>query len=338
MRFDFLRLLLVAAGIAFAVIMLPFWKAIFWGITISIIFYPVEKFLYVRLRNRNLSSFITVFLAIVIVAIPVTFAVIIMVNEAEKFISNIGVIKSAFSSVVVKIHEWSKVKYLAPWVNKIDETIFSLIKHAGMVFTNNLGAIFSGTYSIIVGFVFAFIVAFFLLRDGDKFIEYIGNMVDDKETFNRVLLSIRESIMATVLGGILTALIQGFVGAVGFLIVGLNAFFLWMFLIALFSFLPLIGTAVVWVPAAIYLFVIGKYVGGIFLLGWGVFAIGLVDNYVRPFIISTRINIHPMLLFFGILGAIAVFGPVGIVAGPVIVSIADAVARSFVESRDKSKI
>lgn len=280
-----------------------------------------------------MSSFLTTLLVIIVVAIPITLAVLIMINEVGKFMDNIDAIKQAFESVVLKIQNIAHLKAFAPWVSKIDNFLFSAIQQIGVFTTSHLGAVFSQIYTLVAEFIFSFITAFYFIKDGKRFLSYMSNLSGDKDNFNKIISSIRQVIKATILGGVLTALIQGCVGALGFLIVGLNTFFMWMFLIALFSFVPMIGTAIIWIPVAIYFFIIGKYLSGLFIVIWGIVAIGLIDNYIRPLIISSQISVHPMFLFFGILGAVFVFGPIGILLGPIILSIADVLARSYIESR-----
>ncbi len=331
MKLNFINIaFFIFAGIFF-VIMAPFWKSAIWGVTLAIVFYPLHKRIEAYIQKPTLSSIVTVFIILIVIALPISVAVYITINETEKFVSNIDSIKSAFQVVIYKINKISQLKLFVPWIDKIDDSLFSLLKNAGVLVTKNVGVLFSQTYNVLANFFFSFIITFYLIKDKDRFINYVSPIIDDKVGFEKIVKSIEKSINATVLGGVVTALIQGFVGALGFFIVGLNAFFMWMFLIALFSFVPLVGTAIIWIPAAIYLFIKGNIFGGIFMSIWGVVAIGMVDNYVRPMIIGSKINIHPMLLFFGIIGAIIVFGPIGIIVGPVALSVADALVNVYVE-------
>ncbi len=336
MKFSFINIALLIFSVIFLVIIAPFWKAAVWGLTLSIVFYPLFERINRYLKKPTLSSFSTVLIIFVVIAIPITIAVFITVNETEKFASNITEIKIAFQSIVDKLHRISQLKMIAPWIEKVDNSMFSILQNTGVLITKNIGAVFSQTYNIMANFLFSFIITFYLIKDKDRFINYIAPAIGDRKSFERILNSIKVSINATVLGGVVTAFIQGFVGAVGFLIVGLNAFFMWLFLIALFSFVPLVGASIVWIPASAYLFIIGNYFGGIFIAAWGIFAIGLVDNYIRPLIIGSKINIHPMILFFGILGSIIVFGPIGIIVGPVVLSVCDVVIRVYIEHKKTS--
>ncbi len=337
MRSSIIAFFLILVTIAFFSIMLPFWKSFVMGLTIAIVFYPLFDKIKKLFKNNNIASFLSILVVLLIIAIPITLAIYIMVNETEKFIGNISQIKNAFEGLLSKIQTISHLKILTPYIDKLDEAIFGLLKNTGIIITKNVGAIFSQTYSILANFIFSFIIAFYFIRDSESFLGYISSMIDDKESFYKILKSIRDSINATVLGGVLTAFIQGIVGALGFLIVGLNAFFMWMFLIAMFSFVPLVGTAIIWIPVAIYQFINGAFFKGIFITAWGILAVGMVDNYVRPMIISNKINIHPMILFFGILGSIIVFGPIGIIVGPVIISVGDVLVKTYVSNKPKKK-
>ena len=87
---------------------------------------------------------------------------------------------------------------------------------------------------------------------------------------------------------------------------------------ALFSFIPLGGTALIWFPAAVFLFLQGAFTKGIILLAIGVLVISSVDNFLRPFLVGAKTNIHPLLLFFTVIGGIQAFGMIGVIAGPLI--------------------
>ena len=128
-------------------------------------------------------------------------------------------------------------------------------------------------------------------------------------------------IYATIYGGVLIAMIQGVLGGLSFWILGLPSPIFWGTAMGLLSFIPIGGTALIWVPAAIILLIEGAVLKGFILLGLGVFVISMVDNLLRPFFISTRTNIHPLLLFFAVLGGVQAFGLIGLFAGPLIATL-----------------
>jgi predicted PurR-regulated permease PerM len=128
-------------------------------------------------------------------------------------------------------------------------------------------------------------------------------------------------IYATIYGGLLIAMIQGLLGGLSFWVLGLPWPIFWGTAMALLSFIPIGGTALIWVPAAIILLIEGAVLKGLLLLGLGVFVISMVDNLLRPFFISTRTNIHPLLLFFAVLGGVQAFRLIGFVAGPLVATL-----------------
>jgi predicted PurR-regulated permease PerM len=122
-------------------------------------------------------------------------------------------------------------------------------------------------------------------------------------------------------GGILVALLQGFLGGFAFWFFGLSSPVFWGTVMALLSFLPVVGPFLVWGPVVAYFFFQGTYLKGIILLAWGGAVVGLSDNFLRPIFISKRTKLHTMLMFFGVLGGLKSFGFLGLVVGPLIVTI-----------------
>ncbi|MEJ2066589.1 MAG: AI-2E family transporter [Deltaproteobacteria bacterium] len=136
-----------------------------------------------------------------------------------------------------------------------------------------------------------------------------------------ILRRIVDMIHATIYGGVIVALVQGGLGALGFLILGLPTPVFWGTLMAFLSFVPIVGTSLVWLPAAVILFVQGTYLKALILLAWGAIVVSLSDNLLRPILIGGRTQVHTLLLFFGILGGLKVFGFLGLIAGPLVITI-----------------
>jgi predicted PurR-regulated permease PerM len=148
-------------------------------------------------------------------------------------------------------------------------------------------------------------------------------------------------VNATIFGGILIAVIQGVLGGLAFWVLGLHSPVLWGTAMAFFSFIPVGGTALIWGPTCIILFIEGAFLEGIILLLIGILVIGMVDNFLRPFFISSKTKIHPLLLFFAVLGGIQVFGLIGVVAGPLVATICLTLIEIYVQgihSRETSEI
>jgi predicted PurR-regulated permease PerM len=164
--------------------------------------------------------------------------------------------------------------------------------------------------------------SFYFFRDGKEFMQLLikASPLPDREDeviFERMARAVR----AVATGTLLLALMQGILVALGFTIFGIERGILWGSFAALGALMPGIGTTIVTVPAIIYLFATGNTVYGVGLLVWSVVIVGLVDNVVGPYLIGRKNNMHPFVILISVLGGIALFGPIGFIVGPVIVTL-----------------
>jgi len=185
----------------------------------------------------------------------------------------------------------------------------------------------------LVQFLVMIVAIFYLLRDGDLLLEKLKEVLPlEKEEKEELLRRIYEMIIASLYGNVLVAIVQGSLGGIGFWIVGLPSPILWGSVMVLLSLLPLVGAYLVWVPASLWLFFgQGELGKALFLAGWGVLVVSTVDNLLRPLFISERVKVHPLLLFFAILGGIKAFGILGVVAAPVIVAFSLAIFDFYIK-------
>jgi predicted PurR-regulated permease PerM len=129
---------------------------------------------------------------------------------------------------------------------------------------------------------------------------------------------LRDVIQATMYGAVVVALVQGVLGGVLFALVGIPSAVFWGAIMAFLSVLPMVGAFIVYVPAGIILIVSGSYIKGIIILFAGTVIISQIDNVLRPLLIAGRTSMHPLMLFFAVMGGIAVFGLLGVVLGPLV--------------------
>lgn len=186
------------------------------------------------------------------------------------------------------------------------------------------GALFS-----VVVLLFA---TFFIFRDGAKIYQWFLTVLPmEREHAEKIFGRLDDTLVAIVRGALITALVQGLVAAVGFVIAGAPFALLLGCAATLLAFIPLVGTTLVWLPTGIYLIAVGRVGAGVFLLLWGLLVVGLVDNFLRPKLIGDRANLPIFALFFCTLGGIAVFGPTGALVGPIALTAFMAFAAIFVE-------
>ena len=184
----------------------------------------------------------------------------------------------------------------------------------------------------LFGFVVMLITLYFVYCESGRIRELVMDLSPFTEVeTDRILENLRGTTTAALLGGVLVALIQGALGSIAFAIAGLEAPVLWGLVMAGASLFPFGGTALVWAPAAVYLFVTGATGPGIFLVVWGLLIVGTADNVLRPWILTRTgaHDVHPMMLFFAIMSGIGLFGISGVVFGPLLLALITTVLRLY---------
>ena len=338
--FFFALLLLILYG-AF-LILTPFLTAITWAAILAILFYPVYAALLELMRGRaTLAAMTVIFLITIIVIVPGV--------ELARFLADEAV--SLLQSVRLLLDEDGKQQWLAqPWVRRLigwwDMATFRLVDFK--IDWKNLliqGAQSSSTFIVTqvkgiaqnvllftVNFIVALFTLFFFLRDGAELVNRIQRLLPmDQEHQQRLFKNIVDSVLAVVHGSLVVAMVQGLLAGLAYWFLGVPYAVLWGVVTAFVSLLPVGGSAIVSIPAAIYLFLQGETVRGIVLLIWCLGFVGTVDNILKPLLIGNRLGLPVLFLFFGILGGLALFGAVGIVLGPALFALLRALLDLYSE-------
>jgi predicted PurR-regulated permease PerM len=311
-------------------ILSPFLSSIVWAILLAMVLYPVYCKLRNFLRKREiLSALIMTLLVLVVIVLPLTLLMASLASDVVNFYHQVeemiqtGQLQAYFESVkeipvlksvlvrVGKHVDLNPLPLLLKNVNQISTFIF-----------NQTTILIKGFSTFVAGFFFTLLSLYYLFKDGSTLFEGLKEIAPLPPKEKDLLIQrFIDMIHATIYGGILIALIQGILGGLSFWILGLPSPIFWGTAMGLLSFIPIGGTALIWAPAAIILVIGGAVLKGIVLVGIGVLVISMVDNLLRPFFISTRTNIHPLLLFFAVLGGVQAFGLIGVIAGPLIATL-----------------
>ena len=189
------------------------------------------------------------------------------------------------------------------------------------------GFVGATTLLIVDGFLVVVSMYYFFI-DGPRLLDEAGHLSPLEPRYQREFVRELRAVAQTMIYvNLVTSLVQGVVGGLGFWLVGLPQPLAFGALMALLALVPVVGTGLVWVPAGLALVIGGRSWEGAFLLGWGLVVIGSVDNLLRPFLAKGRIGLHPLLVFVTIFGGIAAFGPEGAIIGPLVGSVFTAVMR-----------
>jgi len=200
----------------------------------------------------------------------------------------------------------------------IENALKSISKTALSQTTN----ILTNAGRIIFYFFLMIFFMFYFFRDGDRLFNRIKAVIPmTPETAAITIKHLRKVIESTMYGGLVVALIQGFLGGVLFAVMGLPSPIFWGAFMAFLAFIPILGPFLVYIPAGLILIVTGDYVKGILLIAIGTALVSQIDNFLRPMLVSGKTGMHTMLLFISIMGGVNLFGLLGIVMGPFIAAV-----------------
>jgi predicted PurR-regulated permease PerM len=336
--------LVVAAVLGYALILIfaPFIGPMAWAAFLAFLLYPLNLRLRRRVAGKGFAAGVLTLLAPIIILLPLSALSIDFVAQISALMQKLQ--KSAAELDIKSLSDLQQF----PWIARINVWLEA---HAGIsaeqvqswlvsgtreVLTHAAsmgGGFFLGALGSLLGFAIMLFLLFFFLRDGDALLTRARRLIPlDEERKERLFRQLSGVTRAIVVGTSVTALLQGVLVGIGFTIARLPSPVVFGVLAALLSMLPVGGAAFVWGPAAIWLFIDGRWGFGIFMLGWGFLLSGL-DNVLRPILISGRASISALAVFIGVLGGIPAFGAIGIIAGPVVLSLALALIEFAEEGR-----
>jgi predicted PurR-regulated permease PerM len=194
-------------------------------------------------------------------------------------------------------------------------------KTVGMFVYKQASTVASNVFTFILNFFFMLLITYFLLLDGHKVISFMTDLSPlPREQDEKLIRKFKDIAGAILVGNGLGGLIQGVSGGIVFAMFGLESPFLWGVVMALLAFLPIVGIGVVFIPVAVYLFLAGRIAAGVFFIVFYVILSGVVEYILKPKLVGTRVKMHTLLVFISIMGGLKLFGILGIIYGPLIVT------------------
>lgn len=315
-RYFFFGLLVVTFIFTFFIFQ-PFWIVLVLGASFSIILYPMYEWLNKKRLHPSLAAFVTLLFFIAVLCIPLFGIGSIIFNQSQNLyhsVANNGNAIPFINSLGDKINQ-----ILPNGVSfDINEKISSLISFL----TNNLANIFSATIYALFSFILLFLTIFYFLKDGKEWKKTLLRLSPLSGADNDIIINkLLQTVNGVIKGTLFIALIQGILMGIGLALFGVQNAAIWGVVAAITSLVPSVGTAIVSVPAIIFLFATGHTIPAIGLMVWSVIMVGTIDNFLTPYIIGRGINIPPFLILFSVLGGIALLGPIGILIGPLAISL-----------------
>jgi predicted PurR-regulated permease PerM len=327
----------LALSYLLAQIFAPFVGSMLWAAFLAFLLHPIYRNLRRRFGNRaGLAAGVLTGLTPVVVLLPLVALSLAFISQVSQLLrvlqdsavrwdikgladlQQIPLIGSA--SGWLQAHAPVSAEQIQTWLIGGAKEI--LQKAAGLG-----GSVFLGAVGSLIGFMLMLFLLFFFLRDGERIVARGRNLIPLAEQRKERLFSDLGAVTrAIVYGTSMTALLQGLMVGIGFAITGLASPVVFGVLAAVLAMLPVGGTALVWVPASLWLYATGRWGWGTFMLVWGL-VLSSLDNILKPLIISGRATISTLAVFLGVLGGIAAFGAIGLVVGPIVLSLTVALVQ-----------
>lgn len=332
----------IAVSLAMLWIAWPFFGAILWAVISAIMFAPIHGRLLKKMpARRNLAAILSLLLVFATIIVPflvigslLVTQVIHTYNQLQSREINLAGIFEQIRAAVPQSLADTLEKYDMDHMGALQQRVTSIVSDgAGLAATQavNIGQSAFG-FAISMGIMLY--LTFFLLRDGRDLTRKISQAVPlhgerKSELFDKFTTVIR----ATVKGSIVVAIVQGILGGCIFWFLGLPSPLLWGVVMTVLSLVPVAGSALIWLPVAIYLAITGEYTSAAILAGFGAIIIGSVDNVLRPILVGADTKMPDYVILIATLGGLSVLGANGLIAGPVIAAMFIASWEIFTEHR-----
>lgn len=296
----------------------PFLQVIIIAAILACLLSPLYQKILSLLRGcRTLAAMAIVLLTTVFIATPIYFLGGQVLSEARSLYINVQANGGPFLGAVTGAIE-SPLKKISPDFS-LDLPLY-LSKFADFLI-QNLGPVISGTAFVALEVLLTLITLYFFLKNGDEFLSGIMKLSPlDNAYDSEILTSIQKTINSVLRGSLTIAVIQGFLVGTGLFIFHVPNPALWGMVAAIGALIPGMGTALITVPSILYLVLTKNTTEAIGLFIWSAFLVGTVDNFLAPYLYTKGIKIHPLFIFFSVLGGISYFGPLGFLFGPIILS------------------
>jgi predicted PurR-regulated permease PerM len=298
----------------------PFLSALTWALALAVLFTPLQRWLELKLKHPSLAAAVSVLAIGLIVVVPATLVGQQLLLQAAK---GAQLIETRISS-----GEWRRAIEAQPRLQPLADRIERQMDLQGSVKTlstwlsTTAGSIVKGSIYQVIGICLTFYLLFFLLRDRRVALQSFQSLsplttVETHRLFARVV----DTIYATVYGTLAVSTVQGALGGLMFWCLGLSAPLLWGVVMALLAVVPVMGTFIVWIPAALLLALEGSWGKALILALWGMLVVGTIDNLLHPILVGNRLQLHTLLVFISVVGGILLFGSAGLILGPVILTV-----------------
>ncbi|MFN7124825.1 MAG: AI-2E family transporter [Allorhizobium sp.] len=322
--------LLVVVTVAFLWLLVPYYTAVLWAVILAILFFPLHKRLERFLGGRStIAALLTVLLCICLVILPALALLASLVQEGTSLYQRISSNEIDLNAHLLRLQSVLPT-FVDDWLNSLKLGGFSElwaklssgVMEAGQSIAGGVLSFGQNTLQFFISMGLMLYLLFFLFRDGASLGRMMRHSIPLSDDYTRQFLDKFAAVVrATVRGNVIIAIIQGTIGGISFWALGIEAALLWGVVMTFLSMLPAVGAAIVWIPAAIWLFLVGAWIKGIIMVVIGALVIGLVDNLLRPPLVGQGARLPDYVVLISTVGGISLFGLSGFVIGPLIAAL-----------------
>ena len=315
----------------------PFLEPLAWSGVLAIFFYPVHERIMRRLRPNRAALVSTLGVTLLLI-VP---ALVVLFYTARQAIDAMAQLQAALMdpdrALQSHVVEWIRRHLPHAWQTAdFSQPLRQGAERIATFLAARLGGLVKNLFTFFVDLFIVIFALFFMFRDGDEIVRGASHLVPFDESIQEDMVrESRDLIFASVAVALVIALLQGALGGLAFTVGGISSPIFWAVLIAFFSLVPVVGSALIWVPAALFLAFTGHWGRAIAVVVICGGVAGVADNIVRPLLLRNRTHLNELLLFLGVLGGLQTFGLLGLVIGPTIVAAAMGVFRVYAERRDR---
>lgn len=314
--------LVLVLGILSFLVVKPFASYTVMGLLLAYAFYdPIYTGLRDWSGSPRLASGAVVSLIFLILIVPLVYVSFALIQDLTSIARSLTPTQVRNMMDLLLRRVYSLAGQEVPETGFATEVLSRAVPTIQSYVTAQLSTLFGLVSRMMLGmFVMAFVIYYSLL-EGERMLAYSKSVMPlTEEQSDRIVERVQATVDAAFLGQIVVSVAQGAVGAVGFAIFGVPNPIFWGLVMIILSIIPVIGAFFVWFPAAVILLAQGQTVSGVGLIIWGVVAVSLVDNVLRPYFIGARAEIHPAVVLLGVVGGLLVFGFIGFVIGPLVLA------------------
>lgn len=307
----------------------PFLKPVFFAVVLAIVFQPLHARMHRLIRGASAAALLSTLCALLTILIPAFLLSAALRSELTAVYQSLsaggaqdgGLITRALQ-LIEKARMWLG-KYVDLSQVDLRADLSDRLQQLSSFLLSQLAGFAGDVTSFLIAAGITFFTLFYLFRDGRAFWRRLSVLIPlSPAQLEKLATGVSRTIASSMYGGLAVAVAQGTLLGLAFWVLGLPSPVLWGVMTALFSFMPLVGTAMVWLPAAIIMILIGHPVKGLILLAWGAGVVSMVDNILRPMVISQEMRFHPLWVFFALLGGVQAFGVIGLFIGPAVLALA----------------